>query len=203
MANLVADAQISGYSVEVWLLNNVNMDNAPFVYHSIVQCSLFSVHSSVAQSGKAQELYAQSIRLFGERRATDAIPYMEQALKEDPNFLDAHLKLGQLYEFTKRYEPALTAYRNAIKLQPDNPASGAAYQALSNTLLRLGRYSEALPYLTTYQTMFAPESAQGKRIARQLETARFGQEAIKHPQAVDPKPISSVLQTTPSQYFPF
>ncbi len=23
---------------------------------------------------------------------------MEQAIKQDPNFLDAHLKLGQLYE---------------------------------------------------------------------------------------------------------
>ena len=31
---------------------------------------------------------------------------------------------------------------------------------------------------------------------------RFGQEAMQHPQAVDPKPMSSVLQTTPSQYFP-
>lgn len=127
---------------------------------------------------------------------------MEEAIKQDPGFLDAYLKLGQLYEFTKRYEPALAAYRNAVKLQPDSPATGAAYQALSNTLLRLGRYSEALPYLSTYQTFFAAESAQAKRIARQLETARFGLEALKHPQAVDPKPLSSVLQTTPSQYFP-
>ncbi|RYF67541.1 MAG: flagellar motor protein MotB, partial [Cytophagaceae bacterium] len=32
--------------------------------------------------------------------------------------------------------------------------------------------------------------------------ARFGLEATQHPQAVDPKPLSAVLQTTPSQYFP-
>ena len=205
MANLVADAQISGYSVSKAYGARGGWCRA---YKLFVSLSLLVglLHAPgrvlYAQSGKAQELYAQSIKLFGERRATDAIPFMEQAVKEDPNFLNAYLKLGQLYEFTKRYEPALTAYRNAIKLQPDSPASGGAYQALSNTLLRLGRYGEALPYLLTYQTMFAPESSQGKRIARQLQTARFGQEALKHPQAVDPKPISPVLQTTPSQYFP-
>jgi outer membrane protein OmpA-like peptidoglycan-associated protein len=163
---------------------------------------LLITDNCIAQTPKAQELYAQSIKLFGERKAGEAIPFMEQAIKQDPTFTDAYLKLGQLYEFTKRYDPAIAAYRNAIKLQPDSPASGAAYQSLSNTLLRLGRYGEALPYLEKYQTMFAPQSVQGKRIARQIETARFGQEAIQHPQAVDPKPLSSVLQTTPSQYFP-
>ena len=168
----------------------------------IIHCPLVIIHSSVAQNPKAQEFYAQSIKLFGERKAGEAIPFMEQAIKQDPTFTDAYLKLGQLYEFTKRYDPALAAYRNVIKIQPDSPASGAAYQSLSNTLMRLGRYSEALPYLEKYQTMFAPQSTQAKRIARQIETARFGQEAMQHPQAVDPKPLSSVLQTTPSQYFP-
>ncbi|UFH53281.1 OmpA family protein [Spirosoma sp. KNUC1025] len=157
---------------------------------------------SFGQDKKAQELYAQSIKLFGERKAGEAIPFMEQAVKQDPAFTDAYLKLGQLYEFTRRYDPAIAAYRNAIRLQPDNPSSGGAYQALSTILLRLGRYVEALPYLEKFQTLFPSQSPQAKRVARQLETARFGQEAMQHPQAVDPKPLSSVLQTTPSQYFP-
>ncbi|WP_394355935.1 OmpA family protein [Spirosoma profusum] len=173
--------------------------------HSFILIFHFSfliIHFSFAQDKKAKELYAQSIKLFGERKAGEAIPFMEQAVKQDPNFLDAHLKLGQLYEFTKRFEPAIAAYRDAIQLQPDSPASAPAYQSLSTILLRLGRYGEALPYLEKYQTLFAPQSAQVKRINRQLANARFGQEAMQHPQNVDPKPISSVLQTTPSQYFP-
>jgi outer membrane protein OmpA-like peptidoglycan-associated protein len=127
---------------------------------------------------------------------------MEQATKEDPSFLDAYLKLGHLYEFTKQYEPALTAYRQAIQLQPDSPASGAAYQSVSTTLLRLGRYAEALPYLEKFQAVLPPQSMLAKRVGRQIETARFGQDALAHPKAVDPRPLSSVLQTTLSQYFP-
>ena len=207
MANFVADTQVSGYSLKgEWRKGTKGTKGikSRFTCQVLILLFtfLFSSLASFSQDTKAKELYAQSIKLFGERKAGEAIPFMEQAIKQDPTFTDAYLKLGQLYEFTKRYDPALAAYRNAIKLQPDSPTSGAAYQSLSSTLLRLGRYGEALPYLEKYQTMFAPQSAQAKRIARQMETARFGQEAIQHPQAVDPKPLSPVLQTTPSQYFP-
>ena len=203
MANFVADTQIFGYTVEGKKGRKGRWRKEIFRWLIIPFFSLLlSSLSAFAQNAKAKELYAQSIKLFGERKANDAIPFMEQAVKLDPNFSDAYLKLGQLYEFTKRFEPAITAYRSAITLQPDSPASGAAYQSLSSTLLRLGRYSEAIPYLEKFQTMFAPQSVQAQRIGRQLESARFGQEAIQHPQAVDPKPLSTVLQTTPSQYFP-
>ncbi|WP_026261942.1 OmpA family protein [Spirosoma panaciterrae] len=206
MANLVADAQIHGYSIKAEgrvPTAGRNRFFLSFALNTLLISLLLALGTSLqAQTKKAKELYDQSIRLFSERKAADAIPFMEQAVKEDPNFTDAYLKLGQLYEFTRRYDPALAAYRNAVRLQPDNPASGSAYQALSNTLLRLGRYNEAIPFLEKFQTLFAPQSTQAKRIARQLETARFGLEAMQHPQAVDPKPLSSVLQTTPSQYFP-
>lgn len=213
MANLVADTQVPGYSIKerrawgkghgAWSKYFVTLFFTPPALCSLLITLILAPCSLLfAQDKKAQELYTQSIKLFGERKASEAIPYMEQAVKQDPNFMEAHLKLGQLYEFTKRYDQAVSAYRSAIQLKPDSPTSGAAYQALSNTLLRLGRYGDALPYLEKFQTLFAPQSAQTKRIARQLETARFGQEAMQHPQAVDPKPMSSVLQTTPSQYFP-
>lgn len=162
---------------------------------------LFSF-SAFSQDPKAKQLYDQSIRLFGERKPTEAIALMQDAIKRDPNFADAHLKLGQLYEFTRRVEPALTAYREGVKLQPDAPSSAAAYQSLSNLLLKLGRYGEAIPYLEKYAAFFAPQSAQGKRVEQLMTNAKFGQEAMMHPQAVTPRALSESLKTTPSQYFP-
>ncbi|WP_338868619.1 OmpA family protein [Spirosoma sp. SC4-14] len=208
MANLVADTQVHGYSVKT-------STPPKEVCYTTIRCffkpslgvwGLFLLLTvgprSYAQNAKARELYNQAIKLFGERKAGEAIPFMEQATKQDPSFMDAYLKLGQLYEFTRRYESAISAYRSAIQLQPDSPAAGAAYQALSNSLLRLGRYGEALPYLEKFQAMFPPQSVQAQRVARQIASAKFAQEAVLHRQPVDPKPISSVLQTTPSQYFP-
>ena len=204
MADFVTDPQVHGYSISqlAVISEQLTVNKRWFCALLLTVGCWLLADTCFAQDTKARDLYAQSIRLFGERKATEAIPFMEQAIKQDPNFADAYIKLGQLYEFTKRFDPALAAYRNAIRLQPDSPASGAAYQSLSSTLMRLGRYGEALPYLEKFQTLFAPQSAQGQRIARQIESARFGQEAVQRPQPVDPKPLSAVLQTTPSQYFP-
>ena len=206
MAAFVTNAQVSGYS-----LNQRGLKSAESVRRSgrtifiivfALHFSFFVLHSVQAQPQKAKNLYEQSVKLFSERRVNEAIPFMEQAIKEAPDYADAHLKLGQLYEFSRRYEPALNAFQNTLRLQPESPASSGAYQSISTILLRMGRYADALPYLEKYQARFAPQSAQRKRIAWQIETAKFGQDALQHPQTVDPRPLSTVLQTTPSQYFP-
>lgn len=205
MADFVADTQIHGYSLGEKKEREKRKDGQLQRWSSIASLSfLFLLTSfvSFAQSPKAKELYVQSIRLFGERKAGEAIPFMEQAVKVDPAYGDAYLKLGQLYEFTKRFDPAIVAYRDAIKLAPDSPASGAAYQSLSTILMRLGRYTDALPYLEKYQSLFTPKSLQYQRVGKLLANARFGVDAVQHPQPVDPKPVSPVLNTTPSQYFP-
>lgn len=206
MADFVADSQIHGHSLgerdEERETEKAGWKPGRSVAFSLSFLFLLTSFFSYAQSPKAKELYVQSIRLFGERKAGEAIPFMEQAIKVDPSYGDAYLKLGQLYEFTKRFDPAIAAYRDAVKLQPDSPASGAAYQSLSTILMRLGRYTEALPYLEKYQSLFAPKSVQHSRVGRLIANAHFGVEATQHPQPVDPKPVSPVLNTTPSQYFP-
>jgi len=96
----------------------------------------------------------------------------------------------------------LTAYQNAIRLQPDPTVSGLAFQSTTSLLLRMGRYADAIPILERYLTAFAPQSAQALRIQRLLTNAKFGQQALQNPQSVSPKPVSPVLQNSISQYFP-
>lgn len=162
---------------------------------------LFSFSSS-AQDPKALALYNQGIKLFSERKATEALAFLEQAVKQDPTFAEGQLKLGQLYEFRRQPEPALAAYQQTIRLQPDKPTSAPAYQAAATLLMRQGRYADAIPYLEKFGTMFPPNSVQQQRVGRQLENARFGRQAVQNPQSVTPRPVSESLQTTPSQYFP-
>ncbi len=176
----------------------------------LIYCSLLAVPGR-AQSKKAVDLYAQGLRLFNERKVNDAIPFFEQALKDSPAYLDAQVRLGQAYEFTRRPELALSAYKTAIGVQGSQPtpeagsAAGAralAYQGSIQILLKLGRYSEALPLLETFARNFAPESAKARQLQRLTAIAQFGQEAVQHPVSVNPKPLSESLKIGESQYFP-
>ncbi|TAE31973.1 MAG: flagellar motor protein MotB [Cytophagales bacterium] len=196
MASVFANAQIHEYSLKLAVGSGHKYCLLLTAY-----CLLLTV-PSFSQDAKTKQLYDQSMKLFSERKANEAITFMQEAIKREPSFADAHLKLGQLYEFTRRVEPALVAYREGVRLQPDAPATAPAYQSLSNLLLKLGRYAEAIPNLEKYATFFAPQSPQAQRVERMLITARFGLEALQHPQNVTPKPVSPALQTTPSQYFP-
>jgi outer membrane protein OmpA-like peptidoglycan-associated protein len=208
MAYFVANPQVHGNSVVQLSVINYQLSMslnfcrlvAPMLA-LIVHCLLIT-DNCLGQDSKSLSLYNQGIKLFGERKANEAIPFMQEAIKRSPNFLDAYIKLGQLYEFTRKPEPALAAYRDAIRIQPDPANTGTAYQGAANLLLRLGRYADALPVLERYQPIFATQSSQFKRVSHQLETARFGMQAVANPQPVSPRPVSASLNTTLSQYFP-
>ena len=174
----------------------------------ILHCTLFIIYPPLqAQSKKAVDLYTQGIKLFNQQKAVEAIPFFEQSLKEAPGFLDAQVRIGQAYEFTRRPEPALNAYKAAIALLSNQPGAAtgtaaAAYQGATQILLKMGRYSEAIPMLETFLGYFAPESAKAKQVQRLLAIARYGQLAVQNPVPVIPRLLSESLKIGDSQYFP-
>ncbi|MBC8153578.1 MAG: PD40 domain-containing protein [Bacteroidetes bacterium] len=210
MADFVANAQVSGYTVEGGKRrsspplrgNKGRKKSWSAFFSSLLPFFLLLSSPSFGQDPKALALYNQGIKLFSERKTAEALPFLEQAVKQDPTFAEGQLKLGQLYEFSRQPEPALAAYQQTIRLQPDKPTSAPAYQAAGNLLMRQGRYGEAIPYLEKFGTLFPPNSGQAQRVKRMLDNARFGQQAVQNPQLVTPKAVSESLQTTPSQYFP-
>ena len=180
-----------------------------FVIPLTIHVALYIIYfPSLAQSKKAADLYAQGVQLFTQRKAAEAIPFLQQALNESPGFIEAQVRLGQAYEFTRRPELALSAYQAAIALPGTSSgtatagAVAVAYQGASQLLLRLGRYTEAIPMLEKFATYFPPQSAKARLVQRQLTNARFGQESLQHPVSVNPKPVSEVLKVGESQYFP-
>lgn len=167
----------------------------------IIHCIVY-IPSTSAQSKLAVDLYTKGMTLFAERKAAEAIPFLQQAVKESPNFVEAHIRLGQLYEFIRKPELALSTYQAAIKLPAEPAALAIAYQGASQILLKLGRYANAIPVLETFAKNFPPQSSKAKQVQRLLATARYGQEAVLHPLAVKPKPLSESLKVGDSQYFP-
>jgi len=138
---------------------------------------------------------------FSQRKTSEALELLHQAIERDTSYTEALLKLGQVYEFSRQPEQALQVYQRAIRQRPDQ-STGLAYQFVGAYLLKKGRYEQAIPYLEKFRTFFAPQTSQGKRLERLLETARFGQQALQHPLPVTPQPLPAAVQAFPSQYFP-
>jgi len=68
----------------------------------------------------------------------------EKLRELEPGVAEVHANLGLIYFQERKYEPAVSALRQALKLKPALPKTGAL---LAMSLSELGRYSDALPGL--------------------------------------------------------
>ena len=84
--------------------------------------ALVGPQESVTQAALAVEAYKQAIRL-------------------KPDYVEAHIGLGQSYCSLKRYEEAISAFAVAIR---QNPEAEDAYFGLGSTYTEMERYPEAV-----------------------------------------------------------
>jgi len=79
------------------------------------------------------------------KRYDEALAAFEQALRFDPNYIEAHQKKGTTLNNLKRYDEALEAFEQAISLDPKGVPP---YLAKGHALNALKRYDEAF---TTFE----------------------------------------------------
>ncbi|WP_128546730.1 OmpA family protein [Larkinella soli] len=203
MAGFVANAQIHEYSVRRRFRPLVGLA-AFLVSWFLLMPGIGNAQNPplTTTNKKAADLYNKALDALSRRETGTTLELLNQAIERDSGFTEAYLKMGQVYEFMRRPDPAFQVYQRAIRQKPNQPVSGPAYQFVSTYLLKKGRYDEAIPCLEAFQKLFAPQSSQGKRIARLLQTAHFGQQAVQNPLAVKPQALPATVQAFPSQYFP-
>jgi choline-sulfatase len=73
----------------------------------------------------------------------DAIPILEQVLKEEPNTFIASLQLGRAYMALKEYQKAIMPLQNLVEKKPED--AFARYE-LGCALVKTGRWDEARPH---------------------------------------------------------
>ncbi len=76
------------------------------------------------------------------------IKELEKKVKENPNSLEAHAELGQLYLQSKRYDDAIDEGKTILKISKDNSFGnallGMAYEAKGKTKTAIDYYKKAI-----------------------------------------------------------
>ena len=103
------------------------------VYHAAAQSAdTIEKYSADGQQALAQGNYAEAEAAF------------EKLRELEPGVAEVHANLGVIYFQERKFEPAVSALRQALKLKPALPKTDAM---LAMSLSELGRYGEALPGL--------------------------------------------------------
>ena len=77
-----------------------------------------SACSTLGRFHPADANFDRGMSLFNQGRFGDAIPYLEDATREDPEFAQAYFYLGRAYISQSRWRAAIQPLRTALDLLP-------------------------------------------------------------------------------------
>ncbi len=78
------------------------------------------------------EMHVQKGKLLASaKRTVEAVNEFEMALKDNPNYLEAHVALSDLYKNTGQKSKSITALEQALQLSPNNKSLQRRYNELT------------------------------------------------------------------------
>jgi Flp pilus assembly protein TadD len=105
-------------------------------------------NNSEGDRAKAREFVDKGKELYRNDQDEDAVAAFQEALKLNPDFAEAHFRLGLGYEALGKSEEAESEYRKAVgsykKYLEGNENDSEAHYDLGQTYAGLGQYSEAI-----------------------------------------------------------
>ncbi len=102
------------------------------VYFTLV-LALVSSCASLGRFGVGRDNFELGMALFNQGRFAAAIPYFEQATRDDPNSAQAYLYLGRAHLSQSNWRAAIQPLRTAFRLAPTE-----AQQEIVNLIIDAG-----------------------------------------------------------------
>jgi outer membrane protein OmpA-like peptidoglycan-associated protein/tetratricopeptide (TPR) repeat protein len=151
-------------------------------------------------SSKLKEAYRKAYSYQGQRDFAAAEKAYKKLLKKAPNFVEAHLQLGGLYQGTARPDLAHASFKKAAEIAPDyNPK---VYLALGNLAMQKEDYAEAAARFEKFLSYENNHPNLVKIAMKKLGDARFRPQALANPVPFEPKNLGTAINTKGREYFP-
>jgi len=149
---------------------------------------------------KAVKYFEDSKKMFQIRKDADAEKLIKKAIEEDPQFIEAHSAYADFLMGNNRVKEAIPLYEKAIQLNPKIFIDNNFY--LGGALLHEAQYEKAIPCFEIILKTERINPNLKDEAARFLKNAKFGADAIKHPQPFKLVNVGAGINTAEFEYFP-
>lgn len=176
----------------------------------LTSCATAAQSKYSSKDKKAIKLYEDAIRIevthfnpktqMVDYRA--AISMLEQAIKRDPNFMEAHELIAELYMGYKEYDKTIFHLNKSIELRGGRTTSGYAHFLLAKAHFAKGNYDIAMKSMETYLNVGATRDKYTPEIKLFMESCEFALYAKKNPVKFNPINLGPTVNTKYNEYFP-
>ncbi|MCO5934898.1 OmpA family protein [Mucilaginibacter sp. RB4R14] len=149
---------------------------------------------------EAIKYFARANQSIDEYLYDDAITQLEQAIKADPKFIEAHAQLGEVLRMRRIYKPAINQFLKVIELDPEYNRS--IYLKVGEIEITSAIYEPAQHHLEKYLS-YPNITAQNQAYAHKLiADCKFSIQALNHPVAFVPINMGAEINTANDEYLP-
>jgi len=169
----------------------------------LILLSACSSQQIVAQNNgnkKAQILFQKADEAFVFGRYNEALEGFEAAIKEDPKYTNAYLRLVELYQnYYKEYQKAIDQYLQIIEI---DSSLNYAYFAMAQCHFYLEEYDKTIEFAKLYASkkeLVGKEKFDNDLL---INSALFAKNATQNPVAFEPVNLGPNINSEKSEYYP-
>lgn len=152
------------------------------------------------KSKSAIKYLQRATHYYDLRQNDEAITELLNALKEDENFLEAQMLIGDVYADKKQFDKAATHYRSAIKIDPDFFPQN--FLNLAKAEMQLNEFDSAKVNLENFLSYKSKSFALRDKAEELKKTCNFAAYAVKHPVLFNPINMGDSINTPQDEYLP-
>ena len=149
---------------------------------------------------KAKKWYDSSTREAFNGQPKDALNSINQALRLDPNFIDAHIQWANLQYDLGDYNQAEAGFMRVVGMDPNY--SENAFYNLGLIGFKLKNYDKAGDYFQMYLDSDPKSTRRKQKAVKHLSRARVLAKATKNPVPFEPINLGPNINTPGDEYLP-
>lgn len=160
----------------------------------------FAQNTLSSKNAKALSAYQRSNIAINQRLYNTAIRDLEEAIRVDANFVEAHFRLADVLKITKDFRRSLAEYQ-IVKSQNPNISKHLDYE-LGEVYFMLHVYDTALMYFENYSKVLDLSENRQRELNKYLKNTRYSVEAVKKPVPYQPENLGLNINTPNQEYLP-
>ncbi len=170
-----------------------------------------------SKNKKAVKLFEAALQAMDNGKRELAKDKLDQALQEDPEFMEVHLVLADWLQDAVDYHtkaagdamaPSAVQYREEARkhlrfvVERQRDFFVPAWLQLGNLELTDRNYDEAIRSFETFLELEKRDTKSRKEAQQGIEMARFRKDALAHPVAFEPKNLGAAANSPDDEYLP-
>ena len=188
-------------NINIWIMRiQIKITFTVILVVSVIFNSLSQQRRFTTENRRALSSYEMAIEAYHKYDYGNAIMHLQNAIKQDGRFVEAHLLLSQIYHQNNQLELAIVSAEEAIRINPEFFPN--IYIQLGDIHIKRGEYQRAYNHLKTFIGFTNVRPDPKKLAERYILNCEFALHALENPVPFTPINLGPNVNTNLDEYWP-